>query len=775
MTATWRPDRATIIDGLGTAAVTLLAVEAFSSSYGGVRFLIVAAVATVVALAVGHVLLVLRPPVLVGALASIVVYLVVGGVVALPERATGRVVPSGSTIRGAADGAVRGWRELLTTAPPVTGIGTLMVLPFLCAFFAALITFVLMRSTSRRSGSSLLSLLPIAAVLGIAILTGVREPSSLVLQGPVLTVVVVAWVGWRHGSRMDRLEGSPPAWHQGGRALAMLLVAAVAGWVVSPQLPFAAADDRVVWRETIKPPFDPRVHPSPLSGYRAYLAKASQREAVLFTMEAVPEDTLVRLATLDSYDGLVWRPGYDDESPSAADSGYFARVGSEVTPEFDGERVDITVTIGAYTGIWVPDVGEVVSLRFEGGPRDRELNEALRYNSSTDTAVVEVGLREGDRFVMTVVVPTAMAAVAGKQVEFTRDVPDAVVVQDVVAWTQKVPGLLGNDDPGRRLDAVSSFMREKGVYSDGDRARDQQPARAGHSAYRLAEFVDSKGGLVGNAEQYASTYALVARNVLDLPARVVMGFRTENRVGSTVTVTGDDVDAWVEVPIVGVGWVALRPTPDRTDTALKQQSTTPPKPDYDTQTPAPPPLIEPNFDIPATSKSGLADEIDEQDTAEEADDDVSSGGAAIEVSPWVVVTGVAIGGPIALFILFAVSVVGLKAWRRRRRKRKGAYDTRIANGWLEVVDGGIDMGRPVPPSATRREAAAAVGPATVWLARRADEAVFGPVELSDADVEMYWAELESTLKAMRSELRIGDRIRTALNVSTLRRRRTSGE
>jgi hypothetical protein len=181
-------------------------------------------------------------------------------------------------------------------------------------------------------------------------------------------------------------------------------------------------------------------------------------------------------------------------------------------------------------------------------------------------------------------------------------------------------------------------------------------------------------------------------------------------------------------------------------------------------------LVEPNFDIPATSKSDRADQAKDEATAKETDDDKSGDGPAIGVSPWVVAAGVAIGTPVVLFLVFAVAVVALKAWRRRRRKRQGAHDVRIANGWLEVVDGGIDMGRPVPPTATRREAAVFVGAATVSLARRADEAVFGPVQLSDADVDAYWAELESTLKGLRSELRLGERIRTSLNVSTLRRR-----
>lgn len=748
----------------------MLAVEAFSTSYGGVRFLIVAGVGSVLALMVGHSLRVLRPPVLVGAAVAVLVYLVIGGVVALPERGIAGFVPSVDTIRGAADGAVKGWRELLTTAPPVAGIGTLMVLPFLCGYASTLITFLLMRRSSGRPRSTLPSLLPVAAVLAIAILMGVREPASLVVQGPLLAGVAIAWAALRVDMRQTRLPGSPPMWQRSTRGVAMLAVAGVVGWFLSPSLPFAAAEERVVWRNTITPPFDPRVHPSPLSGYRAYLAKEEQRDEVLFTIEGVPEDTLVRLATLDTYDGLVWRPGYDDQDPGAFDSGYFARVGSEIEPEFDGETAEITVTIEAYTGIWVPDLGEVVSLEFRGGPRDRELNDSFRYNAVTDTAVTEIGLRAGDRYVMTVVVPPAPSAMEGRPIDFEREVPEPAEVQNVSAWTEKLPGLLAIDDPGKRLDSMLSFMREKGIYSDGDQSRGQVPARAGHSAFRLAQFVDAKRGLAGNAEQYASTFALVTQSTLGIPARVVMGFRTEDRVGDVVTVTGDDVEAWVEVPVMDVGWVPMLPTPERTDIALKQQSQTPPQPDYDTQSPEQPPLVEPDFDVPATSRSGLADEIDEEQE-EESSEEETSDTSVVAVSGWAMVGIVAVVSPVMTFLVVVSLIVSIKAIRRRRRKRRGRPDERIANGWREVLDTGIDMGRPVPPTATRKEAAAAVGPMTVALAQRADMAIFSGADLSDADVQAYWADLESTLATMKSELSFADRVRAMVSLTTLRGRK----
>lgn len=764
MTArSWRPDRLTLIDAAAASLCTILAVEAFATSYGGIRFLIVGGVASLLALVVGHVIRVLRAPAIVGAVGAVVVYLVVGGVVAVPEFAIAGFLPSVDTVRAAAETAVQGWRELLTTAPPVAGIGTLMVLPFVAGYFGTLSTFLLMRHSSGRPRSAVPSLLPVGVVLAIAILMGIREPASLILQGPVLAGVALAWLAVRSDARHQRLPGAPSVWQRSIRGVGMLTVAGLVGWFLSPSLPFASADDRVVWRTIITPPFDPRVHPSPLSGYRSYLAEQVERDEELFTIEGLPTGTLVRLATLDTYDGLVWRPGFDDEDPGEFDSGFFSRVGSKIEPDIDGETTTVTVTITGYTGIWVPDVGEVVSLEFDGGPRDRELNESFRYNRVTDTAVTELGLRAGDRYVMTVVLPPAPSAMAGRAIDFEREVPEPAAVENVSAWTEKLPGLLEIDDPGTRLDSMQTFMRETGTYTDGDQSRGQVAARAGHSAVRLAQFVDATRGLAGNAEQYASTFALVAQSRLGIPARVVMGFRTDDQSGDILRVTGDDVEAWVEVPVTGVGWMPMFPTPDRTDIALKQQSQTPPQPDYDTQSPEPPPLVDPEFDTPATSKSDLADQEDNEDN------DDTNNDSSFTISGWAVVAVAVVMSPVLLFVLLLGAVLGIKAIRRRRRYRRGRPDERIANGWREMLDAGIDMGRPVPPTGTRREAATTLGPTTMALAQRADVAIFGGDQLSDDDVDAYWSDLELTLSELKRELPLVDRLRAALSLATLRR------
>ena len=95
---------------------------------------------------------------------------------------------------------------------------------------------------------------------------------------------------------------------------------------------------------------------------------------------------------------------------------------------------------------------------------------------------------------------------------------------------------------------------------------------AGHGADRM-EALFSGSVMVGDAEQYASAMALMARS-LGYPARVVMGFAptvTRRSGGGTpVKVTGHDVTAWVEVPFQGVGWIPFLPTPTQTDVPQDQ-------------------------------------------------------------------------------------------------------------------------------------------------------------------------------------------------------------
>jgi hypothetical protein len=65
---------------------------------------------------------------------------------------------------------------------------------------------------------------------------------------------------------------------------------------------------------------------------------------VMFTVEGLPVDVPVRLATMDAYDGLVWQVSAGDaEEPSLDNSGAFERVGASIPPEYDGDLADVVI------------------------------------------------------------------------------------------------------------------------------------------------------------------------------------------------------------------------------------------------------------------------------------------------------------------------------------------------------------------------------------------------------------------------------------------------
>src|SRR5207302_2952554 len=86
-------------------------------------------------------------------------------------------------------------------------------------------------------------------------------------------------------------------------------------------------------------------------------------------------------------------------------------------------------------------------------------------------------------------------------------------------------------------------------------------APPGHSYRNLEFFLTTSHH--GTSEQFATTYALMART-LGLPSRVVVGFRPGRVSGGVWQVRSGDVLIWPEVDFRGLGWVPFYPTPDPT-------------------------------------------------------------------------------------------------------------------------------------------------------------------------------------------------------------------
>lgn len=675
--------------------------------------------------------------------ATVAVFLLGGGPLALPGSTIAGSVPTGATFTGLARGAVAGWKQIVTLQPPV-GPGAGVV----AAYVLALVSSVAAVATAlrlRRSGAAAAALVPVATLV-VVILLGTRFPTvDPVTTGVVLAVVLLPWAAWRtQALRLRRVVAT-------GVLAAVAVGAGVAG------APLVVADTpRYVVRDEIVPPFDPRDYPSPLSAFRRY-AK-DQKEATLLTVTGLPAGARVRLATMDRYDGVVWNVAGDG---SAEASGEFRRIGDEVPTSVTGEPARVTVEVGELTGVWLPTVGQATGIDVTGAAPD------LRFNDATGAAVLTGGLRPGLTYTLDVVVPevpddAAVGSAAG------ADVPQPTLagVPDVVAVTSADVAR----DAGHPVEiarALATWLSEEGFFSDGQDPSAESVSLSGHGADRIGTLLGG-GLMVGDGEQYAAAMALMVRE-MGLPARVVLGFRPDEptEAGAPVEVTGDDVEAWVEVAFEGVGWVPFDPTPPREQTPDTSDVERPAEPDPQVVQPPPPP--------PAVVTP--PDEDTEQPVTEptdESDDAAAWWRAALRVGGIVAV-------PLVLLALPFLVVGAVKARRRRRRRRRGDTVTRVAGGWSEVLDQARDLRHPVAPRATRRESAAALAasadPAgTVLagrvhaLARAADRAVFAAGEPSDQEVRAYWTAVDETLVSLRRGVGWRRRTRARLSLASLRTR-----
>ncbi|MFT3852168.1 MAG: transglutaminase-like domain-containing protein [Ilumatobacteraceae bacterium] len=780
----------TLREGIDVAAVfviTLVALFAYRSSYGGVAFLVNGAIAALVAVVLVYVAHKLAWPSWVVAIFGLLAYIVLASLLALRHYGYGGVVPSPTSAYEALTSAATAWKELLTTSPPVGATGDLMVIPV----FVGFVTAFLMAAVALTRWAPA-ALVPPMVALGLGIAVGTNEPVSVILHGAILAVLVFAWLAYREHVRRPLLHALGLDWRGLATGGVVLGGVAVAALFVGPNLPGAGHTERAIWRQTVTPPFDPHVYPSPLNAYRKYVKldrDPNTHDQVaaepMFTIEGLPAGIPVRLVTMDKYDGLVWQVASNNDDPSLRDSGSFERIGTSLKPDTTGQTATVTVTIDKYSDVWVPDVGEVISLRFTGSAggaeRDRQLADSFRYNRETDTAATPVKLREGDRYVMTVRLPNMLDSLTGKQIDASTGarLGPAVSVSDVTAAFE-TPDILAISDTGARLDRIKQLMLG-GAYSDGDRASGQSGSRAGHSAYRLSEFAGNFPAvpMVGDAEQYASTYALLFRDLNKLPTRVVMGFVPDKAsIDEPYTVLQTDVNAWVEVPVSGLGWVAIFPTPPRSQLQANPAAPKQPDPEYRTQNPPPPPAVDPEFDRPATEAGATKalQQQPEQQADKTGTDHKSSPNALARFVGRPVVAAALIGAsPFLLWGLVLIGVAIVKLLRRRRRRTRGAGHARVANGWREVADLAVDLGHAVPPATTRKEAAvfiSGVQPETgsVALADRADAVVWGGAEVSDAEVEEYWNELVRELKSMKRAAPFGARLRSAVSWQSLKRR-----
>ncbi|MEV0677862.1 transglutaminaseTgpA domain-containing protein [Actinosynnema sp. NPDC050436] len=767
-----RPGRADLADAGFLGALFALALVGFHTTYTGWAFFGAGLAGLALGVLVGFLAARLRQPMIAVAFMTLAVFFLLGGAVATRERVVGGVLPTPESVTGLADLSVNAWKQLLTTLPPVDGTGPLLVIPYILGLLCGAGGFTLARRVRASAAPVVAPLLVLASV----VLLGTGEEPVVVL-GVAFALVALAWAGVR--SRRSRRSS-------GGlrRAATALVLLGVGGGLVGgigALLP--GAGHRVVLRDHVEPPFEIGVYASPLVGFRKYTKDADQLwDQTLFTVKGLPEGERVRIAALDDYDGSVWAATNGPPREVGERNG-FQRVGARIPATGAGREVELEVTVEAAfesaeeVNAWLPGAGRATRISFEG-ERAASHTEQLRYNLATASAIVADRLRAGDRYTVTAVLPPGDLP-ADLQPAGRPAVGDLAFVRGKAQqWAGGSPNL------GEKLRAVATYLRENGAYTDGG------PGEAeylpGHGLSRMAAFFNAAKP-VGNDEQYAAAYALVA-NHLGMPARVVLGATP----GADGVVRGEHVHAWVELHVADGRWLAVSDfVPDRS----KRPDRKPPQQVDNTDASI----------VPPPNAMRLPDSLTDAGRV-----DANSGrrgmvGDAWQVPSWLLGVLTWAGPPVLLVVTVVGTIVLLKTRRRARRRSTGPMALRVARAWRDLVDHARDLGAKVPVGTTRLEEAehlahawtpgTVVPPAYTWpvragaeqvpafveptaysplqlrdLARAADATVFGPGEPGEGVVAEYWQRVDGARRSMGRGLPWWRRWFGVVNLKSFRKR-----
>ena len=753
-------------------ALFVLALLGFQHVYGGVQYLVTGIMALVLGTLIALIGARWRWGVLRITLLLLVVYLLFGSMLAAPTRAIWGIVPTPGSLLELLKAPVTTWKATLTVAPPVgVAQGVLGVV-----WISVLLLSLLGMTVVLRTRKYVLAWLFPLALLGVSIVFGTDQAFWAVPRGVLYALLSVAWLTWRFES--GRLAGAestiisdtvrPGSWKNpvlrrrvigGAVIMAIAVGAAVAA---SPLLDPPEGTIRYAQRDKITPPFDPDQYVSPLTEFRGYLK--DQREEELFSITGVSGGEYIRLATMDQYDLQVFNVASSRQKDSP--SGAFLRTAPGVDLHERGPESQVsTVTIGAYRGVWMPTVGERtdrIDLEDMAPERASATTENLFLNEPAQTAVNALGVTEGDTYDLTYEPYTPLTSEEEKSATFADlELPDNTETKDMAALAEEWAGSEGSDH--ERFSRLSREIKADAFYSNG--LEDDTASLSGHGYSRLRAMLEDTGfdedkpdaqpmGRIGDEEQYAALTAVMARSI-GMPARVVMGFEVPEKQEGTVSITGENVTAWVEVAFEGHGWVRFDPAPDEDEDPTEPQPKEVEKPLPQVAQPPPPPA-----EPPSPPPGAMSDE-----TEDDPDPD--------QTLSWVVYVALALL-PLVLVGLAAAAVLVAKRVRRGRRRTRGSLPVRVDGGWQEILDLLADMGRTPDPLMTRAEVAsrlegemptAAVG----VLAARADRAVFGPDDLPEAAGKEYWDQVMETRRGMTAELPWHRRLRTALSTRSFRR------
>lgn len=739
--------RSSWVDVAVLSALSMLSILGFEPAFGPYNYLLAGIGGLVIGTAAALAGFLFRLGVIPTALIGFAAYVVFGSPLTMPNAVIAHVVPTATSILGLFQGAVFGWADIVTLQTPVEAPDYIAVVPYFATWLVGLVSVSIacrwLPARPRTTLRAAVLLVPAIALYLTGILIGTAEPFFAGIRGVAFAVIALVWLGWRRrNSGAVTITVDPAAQRRKLAGVAVVVLGAMVlggagGLLLGPK-----PASRFVLRQEVTPPFDPLEYPSPLTGYRNFTKKLVKTQ--LFTVKGLQEGQRIRMATLDSYDGRVWSVASPAQQTDG--SGGFELLGRNIpTPPLvkPGAHSSLTFTIDGYNDVWLPDAQYPTTLDF-----DRytgvDPTTTVRINTVTGAAAVTSGVKKGLEYTVGVTIPSlptdkALATVPTAKIEL----PPVSNVPDVVA--AKATEYAGSAKTSiQQLRNIEKSLKTIGYLSHG-LASDPVPSRAGEGSDRMSELF-TKAPMVGDEEQYASAFALMARS-LNYPARVVMGFAPKVSSSSSVTpVTGKDVTAWVEVAFAGVGWVPFYPTPTKTD--APQEQTTKPKIEPQPQVRQPPPSNQKQNDILTPVKI--------------SNKNPKAKPAGFELPGWAWLVGGIVGIPLLAYFGPLLVIAGLKRRRRNHRFTAGSPDRRAAGSWDELEDRYGELGFELPSKATRLQTASAlqsqgasqglVMPESGFggLATIVDTAVFSASDVDENAVDAVWRQTESATSASLS-------------------------
>ncbi|WP_027347098.1 transglutaminase family protein [Hamadaea tsunoensis] len=467
-------------------------------------------------------------------------------------------------------------------------------------------------------------------------------------------------------------------------------------------------------------------------------------------------DEVIRLAVLTDYDGVTWHvsgsyrpaartlPSPPAPPPAAADAAVAPGTASTVTQK---------ITVAGLTGKLLP---AVATARHVDGVR-------VDIDTDSGTLMLPDGLRPGLSYDVT--------SQSSEPDDNTMPMADVPTGPSVSRYLSIGSGTL----PQRMQQLAQQLTTDNGTAYARALAIEQflathytldANAPSGHALPNLDFFLfgalnGNGGGFKGTAEQFAASFAVLAR-MTGLPSRVVVGFH--GRQG-THPVLASDASAWPEVLFAGVGWVPFDPLPHPGQQA---------EPLEDQYKPKPPPSSEPPEQQALPTESPVA--------AASGASHAASASAAAGLALPVVAAGS--GGLLVLILVGLILIVLIGRSALRRRRFEGPPGAWVNGAWLEVGDALRLAGRPAPEHLSaaevaehaREAATAAAGarhvrlpaPPLDDLATMVNAAEFGAAVTAAGDAERARAAAHAYVAELRSRRSWWRRIVWALHPGPLR-------